>query len=513
MQQSRSVRKSLAISLVNKYIQIGLQLVSFFVLARLLTPNDIGLFAVASSAIGIAHVFREFGVGDYLIQEKKLTETKIATAFTITLLLGLTLFILLFLLAPRIADFYNDERLIDIFRLLSLNFLIIPLNSTSFALIRREMRFGAVFWVEILASITSVAVAIILSSLGYGYFSLVWSSLTNTLVSVLAVSFFMRGGLFHRITLCEWKTVLSFGSQLTLTNITGQISTNANDLITGKLLGFAETAIISRAQGIMYLFHRDITATLRGVAFPAFANGHREGRDIEQDYIKAVTNLTAFAWPFYGFFSLFPVEALRLLFGPQWDQAGSLVPWFCAGGASAATCSLIATLLPALGGIKYLVRLHFIVDPLRIITFIVVTYYFRTAEAFALVFLVFFTLPVPLLYYFKDQVLKTHYKQLIQGLLQSLVVSLFALAIPASIAVLHYYDIGEVITQPFIDLQWMYKTPEQPYFKEWLIIPIGLMMFPSWVLGLILVKHPLTKEILFKKIIYFKIGTLYAKQS
>jgi len=497
-----SVRKSLAISLANKYIQIALQLVSFFVLARLLTPEDIGLFAVASSAIGIAHIFREFGIGDYLIQEKELTEAKIATAFTITFLTGLILFSLLFITAPFIASFYNDERLIDVFRLLSINFLIIPFNATSFALIRRDMRFGSVFWIEILASITSTATAIILSGQGYGYHSLVWSSLANTLTSVIAVSFFMKGGLFHRFTLSEWKTVLSFGSQLTFANLTGQISTNANDLITGKFLGFSETAFISRAQGIMYLFHRDITATLRSVAFPAFANGQREGRDIEQDYIKAVTILTAFAWPFYGFFSLFPVEALRLFFGPQWDKAGSLVPLFCAGGASAATCSLIATLLPALGGVRYLLRLHLILDPLRIIAFITVTYYFRTAESFTKVFLIFFTLPVPLLYYFKDQVLKTNYRQLLVGLLQSTFVSLAALSIPACIAILHYNDANEILRHTHIDIHWVYKNSYQHYLREWLIIVIGIMMIPCWIIGIKAINHPINHEPIFKK--YFQ---------
>ncbi|CCE24383.1 lipopolysaccharide biosynthesis protein [Methylotuvimicrobium alcaliphilum] len=503
-----SIRKSLAISVLNKYIQITLQLVSYFVLARLLTPNEIGLFSVASSAIGIAQVFREFGVSSYLIQEKELTENKIATAFTITVIAGSLLFCLLFLLTPWLASFYNDERLILVFHLLSINFLIIPLNSTSLALLRREMRFGALFWISILASLTSFTVAVSLSSLGYGYMSLVWSSLANGLVSSLSVSFFLRGGMFHRLTLCEWRTVLSFGSQMTIISITGHISSNANDLITGKLLGFTATGIISRAQGVMYLFHRDITATLREVAFPAFANSHREQRDIEADYIKAVTILTVFAWPFYGFFSLFPTEALRLLFGPQWDAAAPLVPWFCAGGAVAATCSLIPTLLPALGGVRYLVRLHVLIDPLRIVTFAMTIYFFRTMEAFAIVFVIFFTISMPLLYYFKNKLLPTRYKLLTVGLLKSVGVSLCALAMPASLASIPYLDVDNtLLSELYLHYaSWLYKTPDAPYLKDWLLIPLGLLMLPCWILGLILFRHPLADEHWFQKIVYYRIG-------
>jgi len=417
------------------------------------------------------------------------------------------MFLSLYFLAPIIAGFYKDERLIDVFRLLAFNFLIIPLNSTSLSLLRRDMKFTAIFWINTFAALVGVTVAISLSYYGYGYYSLVWSSLGNTLATGIAVSFFRQGGMFHRITLCEWKAISAFGSQMTVTSITSEISSNANDLILGRILGFAQTGIVSRAQGIMYLFHRDITAAIRGVAFPAFATAHRENRNLEADFIKSVTILTVFAWPFYGFFSLYPIEALRLFFGPQWDEAGPLVPWFCAGGAVAATCSLIPTLLPALGGVKYLVRLHLLVDPLRIATFAAVLYVFRTTEAFAITFLVFFMLSTPLIFYFKNKVLPTRYKALIAGLFKSLLVSAFALAIPALLVGWIYAEsIGFFQNVTHEHLTWLYKTPNTRYLKDWLLIPIGALMVPSWILGLIVTRHPLADEAAFKKIVFYRIG-------
>ena len=502
-----SIKKSLIISLADRYFQTVISLVSYFIMARLLTPADIGLFSVASAAIGIAHVFREFGVGSYLIQEKDLNHTKIATAFTITLILGILLFCIFYFMAPLIAAFYKDDRLIAIFHLLSVNFLIIPLNSVSFNLLHREMRFGALFKIGILSTITSFAVSVGLASQGFGYISLVWSSLANTLVASLTVSFFRRGEMFYCPTLIDWKSVLSFGSKITLTNLTSVISNNSNDLILGRILGFAQTGIVSRAQGIMYLFHRDITTAIRGVAFPAFATAYRENRNLEEDFIKAVSVLTVFAWPFYGFFSLYPVEALRLFFGPQWDEAGPLVPWFCAGGAVMAICSLIPTLLPALGGVRYLVRLHLLVDPLRVLTFAIVIYIFRTSEAFAITFLVFCILSTPLVFYFKDKVLPSHYRALMAGLLKSLIASAFALAIPALLAGWIYAEAnGFVQDFTHVNLGWLFKTPDARYLKDWLLIPIGALMIPSWLLGLIISRHPLAEETAFKKIVFYRIG-------
>jgi O-antigen/teichoic acid export membrane protein len=509
-----SVRKSLAISFIGQYIQIGLQLASFFMLARLLTPGDIGLFAVASAAIGIAHLFRDFGMNSYLVQEKELTDDKIATVFTLTLIFSSTLFLILFLSASLIADFYKDERLIDIFRLLAFNFLLIPLNSTPLTLMRREMLFGQITWINIISSVLWFITAMTLASQGFGYYSLIWASIANTITGVVSVSFFRRGGMFQRLTLCEWRTVLSFSYQVTVTNVTGYLSANANDLIIGKFLGFNATGIISRAQGVMNLFARDITNTIRSVAFSAFANTNRDGGDVEADYVKAVTMLTAFAWPFYGFFSLYPVEALRLLFGPQWDAAGILVPWFCATGAAGAICSLIPTVLTALGGAKYLLRFHLILDPLRIFTFIVVTYYFRSMEAFAITFLIFSLLFGPLMFYYKDKVLPTRYKLLLAGLAKSLFASVITLTLPALLIIWVYFDsIG--ISIPFFheNLAWIYKAPNAYYIKDWLLIPIGLLMIPSWILGLMASHHPLTEESAFKKIAFYKISFKHEKNN
>lgn len=507
-----SVRKSLAVSFISQYIEIGFQLATFFVLARLLTPNDIGLFSVASAAIGIAHIFREFGVGSYLIQEKELNEDKIATVFTIALISGALFFLLLFFLAPLVADFYKDQRLIDVFRLLAFNFLIIPLNITSLTLLRREMRFNALFWLQVIGSVINFLVPVILSSNGVGYFSLVWASIANNLATSLIVSFFRRGGMFHRLTLCEWKTVLSFGAQITFTSFTSYISANANDLILAKFLGFTTTGIISRAQGVMYLFHRDITATIRNVAFPAFAIAARESRDLEFDYIKAVTVLTVFAWPFYGFFSLFSVESLRLLFGPQWDAAGPLVPWFCAGGAFSATCSLIPTLLPAIGGMRFLLRMHLLMDPLRIITFAITVYIYEDATVFAITFFIFFTFSVPVLYFFKNKLQPTQYKALFVGLVKSVLASLCALSVPIIIASWAHNTSEMLVHDEILEsLTWIYKTQDDIYLKEWTLIPIGLLMIPFWLSGLIFFRHPLADERAFKKYIYYRIGGGHAK--
>ncbi|MCB1781715.1 MAG: oligosaccharide flippase family protein, partial [Candidatus Competibacteraceae bacterium] len=89
-----NVTKSLAISLAESYIIIILQLGTFVLIARFLTPNEIGLYSVSVAVTGIVHLLRDFGVGSYLIQEKEITNERIRTAFTITLMISIFFFAL-----------------------------------------------------------------------------------------------------------------------------------------------------------------------------------------------------------------------------------------------------------------------------------------------------------------------------------------------------------------------------------------------------------------------------------
>ena len=106
-----SVRRALAISFIERYALIVLSLASNILLARLLTPTEIGLYSVSLAAIGIAQVLRDFGIGTYLIQEKNLTNKSIGTAFGLSLLLGMILFGLCYFCAPIAGDIYDKPTI------------------------------------------------------------------------------------------------------------------------------------------------------------------------------------------------------------------------------------------------------------------------------------------------------------------------------------------------------------------------------------------------------------------
>lgn len=470
-----SVTRSIVISIAERYLLIALQLASFVIIARLLTPSDVGLYSVAAALIAVAQILRDFGVGSYLIQEQELTATRLRTAFTVTLAISVAVFAAIQAAAGAIAHFYNDDRLETVLRTLAVIFLLIPLNSTTMAVLRREMKFGVLAAINIASVIVGTASSITLAYLGYGYNSLVWASIASTLTTVAGGALYRRSEFFLKPCLAEWRRVFSFGSQVALTNVLAQVAVNFNDLVVGRALGFAAVGILSRAQGTMNLFHRDLMEAIRNVAYPAFARAHREGADMDAIHARAVTAVTVLAWPFYGFLTLYPLECLRLLFGPQWDAAAPLVPILCAAGAIAATWNLVSNLVTAAGQVGLATRAELWIQPMRLVLLLACAVLFDELAYFAIVLLVVYAAHFVNIYWHKGQALPTDWGRLRTGLRASATVALPTL-LPAALV--------RAMTDPLWRLDHVL----------WLIPALGALTALSWVLSLRLLQHPLTRD-------------------
>ena len=140
-----SVRKSLLTSFAEKYTVAAIEVPTSLVIARLLTPEEIGVFSVAAVLVSLAHMLRDFGVGQYIIQEKELTPDRFRTAFGFTLLFAWAIAGLLILISLPVAMYYHEPGIRDVIIVLALNFFLLPFSSVVLASLRREMNFTAIY--------------------------------------------------------------------------------------------------------------------------------------------------------------------------------------------------------------------------------------------------------------------------------------------------------------------------------------------------------------------------------
>ena len=475
------VRRALLFSFAERYAMLVISLVSNLIIARLLTPGDIGAYSVSLAVISVAQVLRDFGVANYLIQENDLTDEHIRTALGVTLALGLGLGLAVFAAAPLVARFYGEPQMASLLRVCSINFLLLPFSTVSLALLRRRLAFKELAIVNLIATTVGALVSTSLAWSGLGSISLAIGAVSVSAVTGLSAWVAQNDRRVLLPGLSEWRRLLSFGARSSSVGVVTSVSMDINDLAVGKLMGFEAVALLSRAQGLMSLFHRDLMGAVRNVAFPAFAKAAREQQVLEPMYLASVTNVTVVAWPFYGFVSLYAIETLRLLYGPQWDSAAPLVPIFCLAGAFAATGSLIGTLIIAMGRLDLLTPFELVFQPARAGLVLLAAFSFRQPWACAAALAAALAIHVPMLYWLKARLLPNDWATLRRNFCRSFAVTGLALTIPVGL----YFVAG-----------WQRSAP-----AHWILFSAAIMScIVAWLLALAICRHPIAADPAFQRL-------------
>ena len=328
-----SVRRSLAYSALDSNIALLLQLVSTVVIARILTPAQTGVFAVAAVFASLASTFRDFGVAEYLIQEARLDDQAIRAAFSVNLGVSWLMALLLLGLAPLAAGFYDEPGVAAVMRVQALSFLLIPFGAVTMAWFRRELNFRPIFIANVSANGAALITAVSLALRGHGYMSLAWASLVNAAVTV-AMSWLLRPAGFP-----AWPglqgigRVLSFGKFASGVYILGQIGRGAPEMIIGRTHGMAAVGIFSRGNGLVEIFNRLVLRAVLPVCLPFFSRSVRDTGSPRPGVLQAMALITGIGWPLLACLGLGAYPAIRLMYGPQWLDAVPLAPVLCLAAA------------------------------------------------------------------------------------------------------------------------------------------------------------------------------------
>ena len=353
---------SLAYSAAQSSIGVALQLVSTVVLSRILTPAEVGVFAVATVFAALATNFRDFGVAEYLIQAKQLSAQNIRAAFAVNIGASWATGLLMAGGAGFVGEFYRSEVLADIMRVQALNFLLIPFGAVNMAWFRREMNFRPLFMAGMLSDLVSLSVSVGLALRGLGPLSLAWASLAGIVVTVL-VSLAYRPASFPRWPgLRGIGEVLHFGGFASGIYVLGQLGKGAPEMLIGRVQGVADVAIFSRGGGLVQLFRQLVVRAIMPVCLPYFARAVREENSVNRAYVRGVAVFTVLGWTFLGFLAMAAFPAIRIVYGDQWSAAVPLARVLCVAGAIDLVHYLAKEALVSQGQVKLATRLQLLLQ-------------------------------------------------------------------------------------------------------------------------------------------------------
>ena len=304
-------------------------LVVSIVLARLLLPEDYGAISMVMVFITIANVFVAEGIPSALIQKKDADQLDFSSVFHFNLWVSFAIYAILFVAAPFIARFYNDEILSRVLRVLGLRIIVAAINSVQHAYVSRHMMFKKYFWSTLFGTLLSGVVGIWMAYRGYGVWALVAQYMTNTTVDtvVLFITVNWKPRLlfnFERI-----RSLLSFGWKMLFEGVANAISGQIRNLIIGKVYSSSDLAFYTKGQQFPSVIVTNITTSIGSVLFPAMANEQDDKERVLSMLRKSVKVSSYVVYPMLVGLAAIATPFIRLLLTDKWIETVPYLQAFC----------------------------------------------------------------------------------------------------------------------------------------------------------------------------------------
>ncbi|WP_448249772.1 oligosaccharide flippase family protein [Thalassotalea agariperforans] len=344
-----SIQKASLISISSKYISISLQLISSFIIARLLTPEEFGLFSIAIIFLGATNVIKDFGISNYIIKEQSLNQQKVSSAFTFSLMVSIALFLLLLITSTPIANFYDNSKLALIIQIIATTILISPATIVFSSILRKNLQFKQDLYSSLFAGITSVTTSITLAYNDYGVLSLALGMVAFSLTELVVIYYFRTREYSLKINFTEIPNILKYSKFVGLSSVVQYMSDNSADLAAGSVYSVETTGLLNRASSTTLIFSRLVTDGLSPILSPYFSMMKMTNVEKQKTYLRITSLFLCMALPFFLFLAYYSQEIITLMFGAQWLQSAEWLVYFCIGKAIFCMTQLVTPVLLGLG--------------------------------------------------------------------------------------------------------------------------------------------------------------------
>lgn len=259
----------------------GVEFIVSLVLARLLAPEAYGTIALVTVFIAIVQVFVDSGLANALIQKKDADDIDFSTVFYFNLFWCITLYLLMFLCAPFIADFYNDISLIPVIRVLSLTLVISGVRNVQQAYVSRNMIFKKFFYATLGGTIGAAFIGIIMAYKGYGVWALVIQQIVNSLLGTIILWFTVKWRPKGVFSFSRLKGLFSYGWKLLASSLLDVVYNNIRQLIIGKMYSSSDLAFYNKGKQLPNLFITNINSSINSVLLPVMSKAQEQRENVK----------------------------------------------------------------------------------------------------------------------------------------------------------------------------------------------------------------------------------------
>lgn len=310
----------------------GAQIIQFIVqivLARILAPEAYGTVAIVVVIANIFQVFVDSGLGNALIQKKDADDLDFSSVFYFNLIWCFILYGIVFLIAPFIAAFYNNQSLSAIIRVLCLTIIISGVKNVQQAYVSKNLQFKKFFWSTLTGTILSAIVGIWMAYHGFGVWSLVAQRLVNLAVDTFALWIIVKWRPKRMFSFFRLKGLIGYGWKLLASALLDTIYNNLWQMVIGKVYTESDLAYYNQGNQFPNVIVTNINSSIDSVLLPVMSKEQDNKIRVREMTRKAIQTSTYIMAPMMMGLAFTATAVVEVLLTEKWLPCVFFLRIFC----------------------------------------------------------------------------------------------------------------------------------------------------------------------------------------
>lgn len=356
---------------LERFCAQGVSFIVSIILARILVPEDFGNVAMIFIFIALADVFINSGFATALIQKKDADDLDYSTMFYSSLISSILIYFVIFLCAPLVGKFYNNDYLILLLRVFALRIPISVYNSIQHAYVSNKMLFKKFFFSTLIGTIISGIIGIIMAYRGYGVWSLIAQYFINTIIDTLILIITVPWKPKLMFSYVRAKKLMSYGSKVLLADLSGTFFDQLRGLLIGKKYTSSDLAFYEKGNKFPTFISNNITASIMAVLFPALSKISNNVIKVKKATRLAVQVLSFVMYPILFGLIICAKPIVIVLLTEKWVDSIIYLQLLSLASIINLVSSVSLQTIKAIGRSDVLLKLEFIKKPFFLILLII----------------------------------------------------------------------------------------------------------------------------------------------
>lgn len=326
--KSKTVR-GIVWSSIERFSTQGVQFLIMIIMARLLTPKDYGLIGMLAIFLSVAQSLIDSGFSQALIRKQNRTDVDNSTVFYFNIIVSIALYLILFISAPFVADFYNQPELTSVMRVICLGVILNSMAVVQRALLTVRIDFKTQAKASLSAAVFSGCIGIFLAYSNFGVWALVVQQLLNLSVNTLLLWIFSK---WRPVAVFSWQSfheLFAFGSKMLASGLLNTIYMNIYPIVIGKLFSASSLGHYTRAHQFSEFPSQNINGIIQRVTYPILCSIQDDRERLENIYRKFLKLSAFIVFPLMIGLSAVAQSFIDIVLGTQWGFCGQLLQIIC----------------------------------------------------------------------------------------------------------------------------------------------------------------------------------------